>query len=106
MAETTGLEERVAHIEGTTGQLDKRLGSVEIALQILQRTVEEKFQEMSRRLDSYHQEVSRRLDSYQRTTDERFQEVYRRMDIQFRWTVGIMLTMWVTIILTILVKLK
>jgi hypothetical protein len=77
MAETTGLEERVAHIEGTTGQLDKRLGNVETALQNLQRSV-----------------------------DEKFQEVYRKMDAQFRWTVGIMLTMWATIILTILVRLK
>ncbi|HHT9131224.1 MAG TPA: hypothetical protein ACFYED_01930 [Candidatus Tripitaka californicus] len=77
MAETTGLEERVAHIEGTMGQLNKRLDSVEVALVNLQRVV-----------------------------DEKFQRVDEKLDTQFRWTVGIMITMWATIILTILVRLK
>jgi tetrahydromethanopterin S-methyltransferase subunit G len=88
MAETTGLEERVAHIEGNMGQLNKRLDSVEIAVVNLQRTVDERFQEVYRRMDAHHREA------------------YWQMHTHFRWTVGIMFTMWVTIILTILVKLK
>jgi C4-type Zn-finger protein len=70
---TTNMEERIAKIEGILEQINERLNH---------------FGERIDRLDEEN-----RADHHHIETD---------MKMNFRWTVGIILTMWVTIIIAIL----
>jgi C4-type Zn-finger protein len=67
------VEGRVARIEGTLEQINNRLNHVESEIAELRRE-----------------------------TNERFIRIENDMKTNFRWTIGIMITMWVTIILTII----
>jgi uncharacterized coiled-coil protein SlyX len=69
------LEERQAKVEATLEQMDKRLTNVEMTVR-----------ELNTRIDALTNTLSTKIDS------------------NFRWTIGIMITMWVTVILTILFK--
>ncbi len=70
-----GVEERLAGLEGVVGQMSIRLERIE-------KQMDERFGAVDRRFE--------RLEDDIKTT--------------FRWIVGIMLTMWVSIILTVLFK--
>lgn len=69
------IEERQARIEATLEQMDKRLSNVEAAVRDLNNKIEDVRNSLTAKLDS-----------------------------NFKWTAGIMITMWVTVILTILFK--
>ena len=71
MAVKTGLEERMAKIEGILEQVDKRIGSMENRLNRL---------------------------------EDRLNRLETRLQAQFRWMLGILITMWVTIILTVILR--
>lgn len=73
------LEERQARIEGVLEQMDKRLSAVESELKALRA-------DLNNGINSLRTELTLKIDS------------------SFKWLVGIILTMWVTVILTILVK--
>lgn len=76
------LEERQAKIEGVLEQIDKRVGRLESELI----RVENKIDFLDSKVDSVRSELHGKLDS------------------NFRWLVGIMITMWITIIMTIIFK--
>jgi len=80
------LEERQARIEGILEQMDKRLSAVESAVRILDSEIKALRTELSNEISRVRTELTSKIDS------------------SFKWLVGIILTMWVTIILTILVK--
>ena len=69
------LEERQAKVEATLEQMDKRLSNVEAAIR-----------DLNVRID----DLGNRLTA--------------KIDANFRWMMGIMITMWVTVILTIIFK--
>jgi len=71
----SSLEERVAKIEGILEQMDKRLNHIESEVRDL------------------------RNELYREIRDLR-----RALDYRFYWLLGVQISMWVTIILTILFK--
>jgi hypothetical protein len=72
---TPSLEARVAHVEGIVGEMRSRLDRIEQRLD---------------RLETRLEELRRDIESQLRTN--------------FQWTVGIMISMWVTTILAILLR--
>ena len=74
-------EERVAKIEGTLSQMDKRLNHIETELQGLRGEI-----------NSLRSELRGEID-------ERFAGIEGDIKTHFRWTIGLMIPMWVTIIL-------
>jgi len=90
----TGLEERMAKIEGAFEQIDKRLGRLEAEVHSLR-------EEMASLRQELHNEVAivrREMGSFR-------EEVYReigslRADIKalYRMTLSVLVPMWVTII--------
>jgi hypothetical protein len=69
------LEERVARIEGTVEQMDRRLNHIETEIGGLRRDLDEKFLYLDKKLDRH-----------------------------FLWLLGVRISMWITIILAILFK--
>lgn len=80
------LEERQTKIEGVLEQIDKRVGRLESDITRLEDKVEVGFAKLDAKLDT-------KIDS-----------VRNEVHVNFRWLVGIMITMWVTMILTIIFK--
>jgi tetrahydromethanopterin S-methyltransferase subunit B len=71
------LEERVAKIEGIIEQMNERLNHIETDLGTLREETKSEIRDL--RSDLTH-----------------------KIESNFKWTIGLMLTMWVTIILTII----
>jgi predicted nucleic acid-binding Zn-ribbon protein len=76
------IEERVAKIEGTIEQMNERLNHIETDLRDL-------------RSD---------LGTLREETKSEIRDLSQKIESNFKWTMGLMLTMWVTIILTILFR--
>jgi tetrahydromethanopterin S-methyltransferase subunit G len=74
------IEERMGRVEGALGQMGERLNHVETAIGDLRNHVDAGMSELRDHVDT-------------------------KMDRNFRWTIGIIITMWVTIILTIIFKI-
>lgn len=77
-----GLEERVARIEGILEQIDKR------------------FDQVDKRLSEFREDFNSRLNH----VETELRDLRSLIDRNFRWTMGLMITMWITIILAILFK--
>ena len=76
------LEERVARIEGILEQMDKRLT----------------------RLENEVSHLREEINSLRREVREEINSLRDMVWSQFKWTIGILITMWITIIITILFK--
>ena len=87
------LEERVARIEGILEQMDKRLTKLENEVSRLR-------EEMGGEINSLRGEVN----SLRREVREEINSLRDMVWSQFKWTIGILITMWITIIITILFK--
>lgn len=77
-----GLEERLAKVEGVLEQVDKRLNHIEGDLTDLRADI-------------------RSLDG---KVDRNFTTLDGKIDRNFKWTLGILIPMWITIILAIVFK--
>lgn len=93
MNERARLEERVARIEWVLTQMDKRLNHVETEIVALRNELKSEIRGSRRGIDERFTRI-----------DERFTGIEGDIKTNFRWVIGIMLTTWVTIILTIILK--
>lgn len=89
MNERAGLEERVARIEGILSQMDKRLNHVETEIVGLRGEI-----------NSLRGEIT----GLRGEINGRFARLEGEIRTNFRWIIGLMLTMWVTIILAIIFR--
>ncbi|HLG30949.1 MAG TPA: hypothetical protein VI387_12125 [Candidatus Brocadiales bacterium] len=83
------LEERQAKVEGVLEQIDKRLDHLESDVSSLRSEINSLRDEMHSGMNSLRGEIG---------------ELRAKIDTNFRWLVGIMITMWVTMILAIIFK--
>jgi len=77
LSKNASLEERMARVEGIMGQINERMNHLE-----------------------------GRFDTLETKMESRFEKIESRMESRFNWTMGIMITMWVTIILSIIFKVR
>jgi len=85
------LVKRLARVEGRVEELSKRIDD-------LRNDMNHRFEELSKRIDDLRNDVNHRLEELSKRVDR----VEERLDRNFRWTIGVLITMWVTTILTIL----
>lgn len=76
------LEVRMAHLEGAYEQTSQRLAAIDL-----------RFDAVDRRFDS----IDRRFDA----VDRKFAVLEERVDQRFLWTIGVVLSTWLTTILAI-----
>lgn len=86
-----GVEERLAGLEDRIARLEDRVGALETMVARLEGRVEE----LSKRIDDLRNDVNHMFAGLESAIAE-----LRR---DFRWMLGILITMWVTIIIAILV---
>ncbi len=101
------LEERVARIEGTLEQMDKRIDYIGVELSGLRSEMGGLRSEMKTEMGGLRSEMERRFERNEERfskIDERFTEMGRDMKTNFRWIVGINIMMWVTIIIAIIFR--
>jgi len=78
----SGLEERVARIEGILEQVDKRLNHLESEVRELRSEMRSEISEVGGEI----------------------RELRRDLNNRFSWLLGVQISMWVTIVLAILFK--
>jgi predicted nucleic acid-binding Zn-ribbon protein len=78
----SSLEERVAKIEGILEQMDKRLNHLESELR----------------------DLNKRLENLRNELYGEIRDLRKALDYRFYWLLGVQISMWVTIILTIIFK--
>lgn len=83
------MEERVARIEGILSQMDKRLNHVETEIVGLRGEI-----------TSLRGEIT----GLRGEINGRFARIEDEIRTNFRWIIGLMITMWVTIILAIIFR--
>jgi predicted nuclease with TOPRIM domain len=88
---TTNMEERIAKIEGILEQINERLNHFGAEMGDLRKEMNGKFMQIDGRFGQLNEE--NRADHHHIETD---------IKTNFRWTVGIILTMWVTVIIAVL----
>jgi archaellum component FlaC len=96
----SSLEERVARIEGILEQMDKRLNHIESEIGDLKAYFDGEIKGLRGLVEGWRVDFDRKLENLRR---ELFEEI-RDLRGRFYWIIGIQITMWVTIILTILFK--
>jgi predicted nucleic acid-binding Zn-ribbon protein len=108
---SSSLEERVAKIEGVLEQMDKRLNHIESEVRDLKNLMEAWRADFDRKLGDMKASFEKRIENLRM---ELYGEIgglkseigYLKSDLnnRFYWLLGIQITMWVTIILTIIFK--
>ena len=81
-------------------QVDRRLSHIEGDVRALQQTVESRSQTASERADRLDTKVDR-LDAKVDSNDNRLEA---KIDRNFRWTVGLIMASWFSVMTTLLLK--
>jgi uncharacterized coiled-coil protein SlyX len=92
------IDERVAKIEGTLEQMNERLNHIETDIGTLHADLGILREEMKTEI----RDVREKLESNTRDLRGEMKDLRGEMRSNFKWTMGLMITMWVTIILTII----
>ena len=87
------IEERMGRMEGALGQMGERLNHVETEISGLRGEIGDLRKHVDTGLSDLRKEMTTNMG-----------ELRSDMKTNFRWTIGIIITMWVTIILTIIFK--
>jgi len=90
------LRESVAYLRGFVEQLDKRFSE-------FREYIEKRLEEFERRLAELRDYVDRRFEEFDRRFNHLETEI-RELRSWIRWMIGILVTMWVTIIAAVLLK--
>ena len=80
------LESRMAHLEEAFEQFGRSLASIE------------------GRFDAVDRKIDGRFDSLDRKIDSRFDTLDQKIDQRFMWTIGVVLSTWLTTILAVFLR--
>jgi len=94
------LEERMARLEGVIEGMQTRLGRLEQEVGELRRELREEIGELRGEIGELRRELRGEIGELRREIGELRQMVHTN----FRWTMGVIIIMWVTIILAILFR--
>ncbi len=84
------MEARMARLEGAYEQVSLRLMNID-----------PRFDGVDRRFDALDRKIDLLRDALDAKTEQRFNALDAKIDQRFMWTVGIVLTSWVTTIAAI-----
>ena len=101
MEKPFNIEERMGRVEGALGQMGKRLDNVETAIVDLRKEMDGRFNRIDDKFNRIDDKFDRIDDKFDRI-DDKFGRLEGDMKANFRWTIGIIITMWVTIILAMI----
>ena len=100
-------EERLAKMEGIIEQMDKRLNHIETTISDMHKEFVGKFDDMHKeftgKFDDMHKEFTGKFDGMHREFTGKFDDLRKEITTNFRWTIGIIITMWITIILAVMI---
>jgi len=100
-------EERLAKMEGIIEQMDKRLNHIETTISDMHKEFVGKFDDMHKeftgKFDGMHKEFTGKFDGMHREFTGKFDDLRKEITTNFRWTIGIIITMWITIILAVMI---
>jgi len=100
------LRERVARVEGIVEQMDKRLNHIETELRGLREEFATFRKEVGERFEGLRKEIFGEISSLRREVFGEISSLRRELNTRFYWLIGILMTMWVTIILAILFRAR
>jgi archaellum component FlaC len=103
------VEERVAKIEGIVEQMNERLNHIETDLGDLREEMKSEIRDLRSDIGILREETRSEirdlrsdLGILREETRSEIRDLTQKIESNFKWSMGLMLTMWITIILTII----
>ena len=96
MANDFAVEERVARLEGRLDEHGKVFDQINYKLS----AIENRFNGIENRFNS----MENRFNAMETKFENKFSELSHKIDSNFRWTLGIIITTWITVVAAILLK--
>lgn len=91
------FEERLSNLEGRVQEQTNRLGELPQMFQHLDAKIDEKFHQLDAKIDRTFQQldtkIDTKIDGLDTKIDRKIDTLRADMTNQFRWTIGIMLTL-------------
>lgn len=94
------LEERIARLEGRIDEHSKFFESLSVKLTLL----EDKGDRNREFLEDRINRLEKKIEDVRIGLEKKIEDARKEMGTNFRWIVGIQITTWITILLTILFK--
>lgn len=104
MAQTEGMEERIIRTEVRVEEHGKTFEMMNTRFGSLENRVDSRIGSLENRVDSRIDGMENKMDARENRMNTRIDKLENRIDTNFRWMIGIQITMWITIILAILFK--
>jgi len=98
------LEKDVAYLKGAIEQLDKRLTRVESELSEFRREVHQLINQLRSELKSEIAQLRSEMKSEIAQLRSEIAQLRSEMSTMFRWTIGIILGTWISVIVPLLLK--
>ncbi len=99
MANDFAVEERVARLEGRLDEHGKIFDQINYKLS----AIENRFNSIDNRFNAIDNRFNA-IDIKFTAVDNRFAEISQKIDSNFRWTLGIIITTWITVVAAILLR--
>ena len=88
-----GFDGRFTHVDVRFSRIDERLDRID-----------ERFERVDSKMDERFERVDDRSERLQHFLDGKFERLNTKVDLKFRWSLGIMLASWLSIMGTLLLK--
>jgi len=96
--------EKISKLEGRVEELSKRVDDIKSDINYLRNEVIATRNEMRNEITSLRNDMRSEINNLRNEMNNRIKELDKKLDNRFLWVLGVQITMWVTIILTILFK--
>lgn len=96
----TPLESRMAYLEGAFEQIGQTLATMHRRFESIDRrfeSIDRRFESIDRRFDVLDHKIELRFDTL-------FNALDRKIDQRFTWTIGVVLSTWLTTILAVFLR--
>jgi chromosome segregation ATPase len=105
MTTPSSIEERIARLEGSFEQIDRRLTTLEQDLREFRSETSARFDRLEERFDGIEQRLGQRLDGIEPRIGQRIDGIEQRIDRLMFWQLGLMGAIAASILATVLTRL-
>ena len=99
------IETRMARLEGAYEQVSQRLMNIDPRFDGVDRKIDLRFDALDKKIDAVRDALDNKIDALGQRLDAKIEALGQRLDAKidqrFMWTVGIIVTTWLTTIASI-----
>jgi tetrahydromethanopterin S-methyltransferase subunit G len=91
----------MARLEGTYEQVSRRLMNIDPRFDGMDRKIDLRFDALDKKIDAVREALDKKIDAVREALDKKIDALDAKIDQRFAWTVGVIVSTWVTTIASI-----